>query len=66
MATSEFDVTEYLSDGENEMYVLVLKWCDGTYCEDQDKLRMSGDFPRCLSAAPSQRSYPGFHHSHIV
>lgn len=24
-ATSEFDVTEYLSDGENEMYVLVLK-----------------------------------------
>ena len=43
-ATSEFDVTEYLSDGENEMYVLVLKWCDGTYCEDQDKLRMSGIF----------------------
>ena len=75
-ATSEFDVTEYLSDGENEMYVLVLKWCDGTYCED---LQGSGktaprsgqaayvrDFPRCLSAAPSQRSYPGFHHSHIV
>ena len=43
-ATSEFDVTKYLTEGENEIYVLVLKWCDGTYCEDQDKLRMSGIF----------------------
>ena len=24
--------------------MLVLKWCDGTYLEDQDKLRMSGIF----------------------
>ena len=43
-ATSEFDVTKYLTEGENEIYVLVLKWCDGTYCEDQDKMRMSGIF----------------------
>ena len=24
--------------------MLVLKWCDGSYLEDQDKLRMSGIF----------------------
>ena len=43
-ATSEFDVTEVLQDGENTLAVLVLKWCDGTYLEDQDKFRMSGIF----------------------
>ena len=43
-ATSEFDVTEVLKNGENTMAVLVLKWCDGTYLEDQDKFRMSGIF----------------------
>ena len=43
-ATSEFDVTNVLTDGENTLAVLVLKWCDGTYLEDQDKFRMSGIF----------------------
>ncbi len=43
-ATSEFDVTEHLSEGENILAVLVLKWCDGSYLEDQDKFRMSGIF----------------------
>lgn len=43
-ATSEFDVTEVLKNGENTLAVLVLKWCDGTYLEDQDKFRMSGIF----------------------
>ena len=43
-ATSEFDITKYIIDGENVLAVLVLKWCDGTYLEDQDKLRMSGIF----------------------
>ncbi len=43
-ATSEFDVTEMLVNGENTLAVLVLKWCDGTYLEDQDKFRMSGIF----------------------
>ena len=41
-ATAEFDVTEYLVNGENTLAVLVLKWCDGSYLEDQDKFRMSG------------------------
>ena len=43
-STSEFDVTELLKDGKNRLSVLVLKWCDGTYMEDQDKFRMSGIF----------------------
>lgn len=43
-STSEFEVTRLLRDGENSFTVLVLQWCDGTYLEDQDKLRMSGIF----------------------
>lgn len=43
-STSEFDVTNYLRDGFNTIAVLVLKWCDGSYMEDQDKFRMSGIF----------------------
>ncbi len=43
-STSEFDVTESLHEGDNEIAVLVLKWCDGSYMEDQDKFRMSGIF----------------------
>lgn len=43
-STSEFDITKYLVSGENTISVLVLKWCDGSYLEDQDKLRMSGIF----------------------
>ncbi len=42
--TAEFDVTEVLHDGDNDLACVVLKWCDGTYCEDQDKLRMTGIF----------------------
>ena len=42
--TSEFDVTDFLKEGENTLAVLVLKWCDGSYLEDQDKFRMSGIF----------------------
>lgn len=40
--TSEFNITKYLTDGENSITVMVLKWCDGTYLECQDKWRMSG------------------------
>ena len=43
-ATSEFDVTEWMLPGDNKLAVLVLKWCDGSYLEDQDKFRMSGIF----------------------
>lgn len=42
--TGEFDITEYITKGKNRICVLVLKWCDGSYLEDQDKFRMSGIF----------------------
>lgn len=39
---SEFDVTEYVGSGVNELAVKVYRWCDGTYFEDQDMFRFSG------------------------
>lgn len=42
--TSEFDVSGAIAEGTNRLAVLVLKWCDGSYLEDQDKFRMSGIF----------------------
>ncbi len=42
---SEFNVEKYLDkDGVNRITVQVLKWCDGSYLEDQDFMRMSGIF----------------------
>lgn len=41
---SEFDLSDYLRSGENRLAVLVLRWSDGSYLEDQDMWRMSGIF----------------------
>ena len=40
--SSEFDITEFLDDGENEIALVVLKWADSTYLEDQDMWWTSG------------------------
>jgi len=42
--TSEFDITDYIKEGSNRITLLVLKWCDGSYLEDQDMWRLSGIF----------------------
>ena len=42
--TSEFDVTQFMLDGENELVVLVYKWCSGSYLETQDMFRNNGIF----------------------
>jgi len=42
--TTEINITNLIQKGENRIAVLVLKWCDGTYLEDQDMWRMSGIF----------------------
>ena len=42
--TSEIDITDHLVAGTNTLAVVVLKWCDGSYLEDQDKFRFSGIF----------------------
>ncbi|RXA97605.1 beta-galactosidase [Yersinia sp. 2105 StPb PI] len=41
---AEFDLTPYLTVGKNRIAVLVLRWSDGSYLEDQDMWRMSGIF----------------------
>lgn len=43
-SNSEFDITALVVPGENVLTVAVLKWCDGSYLEDQDKIRASGIF----------------------
>ena len=40
----EFDVTEFLKEGENEIIAVVYKWCTGTYLEAQDMFRENGIF----------------------
>lgn len=43
-STGEFDVTDFVQEGDNLLTAVVLKWCSGSYLEDQDKLRMTGIF----------------------
>lgn len=63
-STNEFDVSEYIADGANTLAVLVLKWCDGSYMEDQDKFRMSGIFRDVyLLDRPEQGIYDYFIHA---
>ncbi|MGV2986727.1 beta-galactosidase [Vibrio sp. E150_011] len=41
---SEFDLSPYLIAGENTLAVMVMRWCDGSYLEDQDMWWLSGIF----------------------
>ncbi len=41
---SEFEITHKTQKGKNRISIIVLKWCDGSYLEDQDKFRFSGIF----------------------
>ena len=40
----EYDITSALKVGDNEIRVIVFKWCAGTFIECQDKFRLSGIF----------------------
>ena len=44
---AEFDITNYLQSGKNTLRVKVLKWCVGSYLEDQDFFRFNGIFRDC-------------------
>lgn len=44
---AEFDMTPYVKQGKNTLRVTVLKWCCGSYLEDQDCFRMNGIFRDC-------------------
>ena len=39
---SEFELTDYVKDGENKLAVQVFKWTASSWCEDQDFYRFSG------------------------
>jgi len=39
---AEFDITEFAHDGKNTLAVRVMRYCDGTYLEDQDMWMVSG------------------------
>lgn len=41
---SELNLTPYLQDGPNKLVIKVLKWCAGSYLEDQDCFRYNGIF----------------------
>lgn len=39
---AEFDITKYLKNGKNLIAMQVMRWCDGSYLEDQDFWRFTG------------------------
>lgn len=39
---TEFDITEYVHAGDNQISFQVMRWCDGSWLEDQDFWRLSG------------------------
>lgn len=39
---AEFNITKYLKAGENLIAMQVMRWCDGSYLEDQDFWRFTG------------------------
>ena len=42
MTPAEFNITSYLSPGENSIAVQVFRWSDAAFIEDQDFWRLSG------------------------
>ena len=44
---AEFDITDFVKEGINTITVKVLKWCCGSYLEDQDFIRFNGIFRDC-------------------
>ena len=39
---AEFDITPFVHAGDNLIAFQTFRWCDGSYCEDQDFWRLSG------------------------
>ena len=39
---AEFDITKYLKKGKNLIAMQIMRWCDGSYLEDQDFWRFTG------------------------
>ena len=41
---ADFDISSFVSTGENTLAVKVIRWSDGSFVEDQDHWRMAGIF----------------------
>lgn len=55
---AEFDLTPYLTEGDNRLAVEVYRWCDASWLEDQDFWRLSGIFRDvCLYTTPRAHVY---------
>jgi beta-galactosidase len=57
---AEFDITDKLVDGENQIAVQVFRWSDGSYLEDQDMWRLSGIFREVFLLARPKVSIADF------
>ncbi len=49
--TAEFDITDKVIEGTNELVVLMFRWCNGTFLECQDMFRETGIFRDVLLSA---------------
>ncbi len=59
---AEFDLSAVLRPGTNRLAVMVLRWCDGSYLEDQDMWRMSGIFRDVSLLHKPEARIADFHH----
>jgi beta-galactosidase len=57
---AEFDITDKLTAGENQIAVQVFRWSDGSYLEDQDMWRLSGIFREVFLLARPKVSIADF------
>ncbi|UXY09916.1 beta-galactosidase [Kosakonia sp. ML.JS2a] len=60
---AEFDLSDVLHVGQNRLAVMVLRWCDGSYLEDQDMWRMSGIFRDVSLQHKPATHIADFHHT---
>jgi len=44
---AEFDITKFVKPGKNLIAFQTFRWCDGSWCEDQDFWRLSGVAREC-------------------
>ena len=55
---SEFELTEYVKEGQNKLAVQVFKWTSSSWCEDQDFFRFSGIYREVyLYTVPKVHAY---------
>ncbi|MER2491266.1 glycoside hydrolase family 2 TIM barrel-domain containing protein [Catenovulum sediminis] len=57
---AEFDISQYVKAGQNQIAVQVFRWSDGSYLEDQDHWRLSGIHREVLLLAEPKVSIRDF------